>query len=30
LARDEAECRQFTLRMQQIHVAWDIIQKARA
>jgi hypothetical protein len=29
LARDEAECRQFTLRMQQIHVAWDIIQKAR-
>lgn len=29
LARDEAECRQFTLRMQQIHVAWDLIQKAR-
>ncbi len=29
LARDEAERRQFTLRMQQIHVAWDFIQKAR-
>jgi hypothetical protein len=30
LARDEVECRQFTSRMQQIHIAWDIIQRARA
>ena len=29
LAHDEAESRRFKLRMQQIHVAWDIIRKAR-